>query len=55
MVKFLEMDKNVTFNDQIKEEEENKNWESVILVNKFDLAQDKIDQFLRVDRNFYFI
>jgi hypothetical protein len=33
MIKFIEMDKNVTINDQIKEEEqENKNGDSVILI-----------------------
>jgi len=47
MIKFIEMDKNVTFNDQIKEEQENKNGDSVILINKFDVSPDKIEQFLK--------
>lgn len=47
MIKFIEMDKNVTINDQIKEEQENKNGDSVILINKFDISPDKIEQFLK--------
>lgn len=48
MIKFIEMDKNVTINDQmVVEDEENKNGDSVILINKFDVAQDKIEQFLK--------
>ena len=47
MIKFVEMDKNVTINDQIKEEEGNKNGDSVIIINKFDLEPEKIDQFLK--------
>lgn len=40
--------KNVTINDQIKEEEQkNKNGDSVILINKFDVSPDKIEQFLK--------
>ena len=46
MFQFVEMDKNVTINDQIEEERENKNRDSVILINKFDVPQDKIEQFL---------
>jgi heme-degrading monooxygenase HmoA len=41
------MDKNVTIKDQIKEEQENKNGDSVILINKFDVSPDKIEQFLK--------
>jgi len=40
MVKFVEMDKNVTINDQIEEEEKNNKDDSVIIINKFDLALD---------------
>ena len=48
MIKFIEMDKNVTINDQmVVEDEENKNGDSVILINKFDVAQVKIEQFLK--------
>ena len=47
MIKFIEMDKNVTINDQMVEEEENKNGESVILINKFDVDPNKIEQFLK--------
>jgi heme-degrading monooxygenase HmoA len=47
MIKFIEMDKIVTINDQIKEEQENKNGDSVILINKFDVSPDKIEQFLK--------
>ena len=47
MIKFIEMDKSVTINDQIKEEQENKNGDSVILINKFDVSPDKIEQFLK--------
>jgi heme-degrading monooxygenase HmoA len=47
MIKFVEMDKNVTINDQIKEEQGNKNGDSVILINKFDISPDKIEQFLK--------
>ena len=47
MIKFIEMDKNVTINNQIKEEQENKNGDSVILINKFDVSPDKIEQFLK--------
>ena len=47
MIKFVEMDKIVTINDQIKEEQENKNGDSVILINKFDVSPDKIEQFLK--------
>ena len=47
MIKFIEMDKNVTIKDQIKEEQENKNGDSVILINKFDVSPDKIEQFLK--------
>ena len=48
MIKFVEMDKNVTINDQIKEEQGNKNGDSVILINKFDVSPDKNEQFLRI-------
>ena len=41
------MDKNVTINDQMVEEEENKNGDSVILINKFDVDPNKIEQFLK--------
>ena len=41
------MDKIVTINDQIKEEQGNKNGDSVILINKFDVSPDKIEQFLK--------
>jgi heme-degrading monooxygenase HmoA len=47
MIKFIEMDKNVTINDQMVEEEENKNGDSVILINKFDVDPNKIEQFLK--------
>jgi heme-degrading monooxygenase HmoA len=48
MIKFVEMDNYVTINDQIKEEQENKNdGDSVILINKFDVSTDKIEQFLK--------
>jgi heme-degrading monooxygenase HmoA len=47
MIKFIEMDKIVTINDQIKEEQGNKNGDSVILINKFDVSPDKIEQFLK--------
>ena len=47
MIKFIEMDKNVTINDQMVEEEENKNGDSVILINKFDVDPNKIAQFLK--------
>ena len=47
MIKFVEMDKIVTINDQIKEEQENRNGDSVILINKFDVSPDKIEQFLK--------
>jgi len=47
MIKFVEMDKNVTINDQIEKEQENKNGDSVILINKFDVSPDKIEQFLK--------
>lgn len=47
MIKFVEMDKIVTINDQIKEEQGNKNGDSVILINKFDVSPDKIEQFLK--------
>jgi heme-degrading monooxygenase HmoA len=47
MIKFIEMDKNVTINDQMLEEEENKNGDSVILINKFDVDPNKIEQFLK--------
>ena len=47
MINFVEMDKKVTINEQIEEEEKNKNGDSVIIINKFDLASDKIDQFLK--------
>ncbi len=47
MIKFIEMDKNVTINDQMVEEEENKNGDSVILINKFDVNPNKIEQFLK--------
>ena len=47
MIKFIEMDKNVTINDQMVEEEENKNADSVILINKFDVDPNKIEQFLK--------
>ena len=47
MIKCIEMDKNVTINDQMVEEEENKNGDSVILINKFDVSPDKIEQFLK--------
>ena len=47
MIKFVEMDKIVTINDQIKEEQGNKNGDSVILINKFDVDPNKIEQFLK--------
>ena len=47
MIKFVEMDNNVTINDQIEKEQENKNGDSVILINKFDVSPDKIEQFLK--------
>jgi len=47
MIKFVEMDKIVTINYQIKEEQRNKNGDSVILINKFDVSPDKIEQFLK--------
>lgn len=47
MIKFIEMDKNVTINDQMVEEKENKNGDSVILINKFDVDPNKIEQFLK--------
>ena len=47
MIKFIEMDKNITINDQMVEEKENKNGDSVILINKFDVDPNKIEQFLK--------
>ena len=44
---FVEMNKYVTINDQIEEEQENKNGDSAILINKFDVYPNKIEQFLK--------
>ena len=43
MAKFVEMDDKVKFKDQIEE----KVMGSVILINKFNVAQGKIEQFLK--------
>jgi quinol monooxygenase YgiN len=43
MAKFVEMDNRVKFKDQIEE----KIMGSVILINKFNVDQDKIEQFLK--------
>lgn len=43
MTKFVEMDDRVKFKDQIEE----KIMGSVILINKFNVDQDKIEQFLK--------
>ena len=43
MAKFVEMDDKVKFKDQIEE----KIMGSVILINKFNVKQDKIEQFLK--------
>ena len=43
MAKFVEMDDRVKFKDQIEE----KIMGSVILINKFNVDQDKIEQFLK--------
>ena len=43
MAKFVEMDDRVKFKDQIEE----KVMGSVILINKFNVAQDKVEQFLK--------
>jgi heme-degrading monooxygenase HmoA len=44
MIKFIEMDENFTFKDQIEEE---KGTGSVILINKFNIEPDKVELFLR--------
>ena len=43
MAKFVEMDYKVKFKDQIEE----KIMGSVILINKFNVKQNKIEQFLK--------
>ncbi|HEX2405907.1 MAG TPA: antibiotic biosynthesis monooxygenase, partial [Nitrososphaeraceae archaeon] len=43
MAKFVEMDKRVKFKDQIEEKIDG----SVILINKFNVAQGKVEQFLK--------
>ena len=43
MAKFVEMDDKVKFKDQIEE----KIMGSVILINKFNVAQGKVEQFLK--------
>jgi len=44
MVKFIEMDERVKFKDQIEEKEIEG---SVILINKFNVEPDKVEQFLK--------
>jgi quinol monooxygenase YgiN len=44
MAKFVEMDERVNFKDQIQEKEIEG---SVILINKFNVEPDKVDQFLK--------
>jgi quinol monooxygenase YgiN len=44
MIKFIEMDENVTLKDQM---EEAKEIGSVILINKFNVELDKVELFLR--------
>ncbi|HLN35047.1 MAG TPA: antibiotic biosynthesis monooxygenase family protein [Nitrososphaeraceae archaeon] len=44
MAKFVEMDERVKFKDQIEEKEIE---DSVILINKFNVEPDKIEQFLK--------
>jgi heme-degrading monooxygenase HmoA len=43
MAKFVEMDERVKFKDQIEEKIDG----SVILINKFNVAQGKVEQFLK--------
>ena len=43
MAKFVEMDDRVKFKDQVEE----KIVGSVILINKFNVAQGKVEQFLK--------
>jgi hypothetical protein len=43
MAKFVEMDETVTMKDQMEEEVSG----PVILINKFNVEPDKIDQFLK--------
>lgn len=44
MAKFVEMDERVKFKDQIEEKEIE---DSVILINKFNVEPDKVEQFLK--------
>jgi hypothetical protein len=44
MAKFVEMDERVKFKDQIEEKEIDG---SVILINKFNVEPDRIEQFLK--------
>ena len=44
MTKFLEMDERLKFKDQIEEKEIDG---SVILINKFNVEPDRIEQFLK--------
>jgi quinol monooxygenase YgiN len=44
MIKFIEMDENVTLKDQMEEAKETG---SVILINKFNIELDKVELFLR--------
>jgi quinol monooxygenase YgiN len=44
MIKFIEMDENVTLKDQMEEAKETG---SVILINKFNVELDKVELFLR--------
>ena len=44
MVRFIEMDERVKFKDQIEEKEKEG---SVILINKFNVEPDKVEQFLK--------
>ena len=44
MTKFVEMDERVKFKDQIEEKEIQ---DSVILINKFNVEPDKVEQFLK--------
>ena len=43
MAKFVEMDRKVTFKDQIEEKIDGQ----VILINKFNVKPDKVEQFLK--------
>ena len=43
MAKFVEMDERVKFKDQIEEKIDG----SIILINKFNVAQGKVEQFLK--------